>query len=224
MMMFGDKQTEHFRDSISLRNKHCAIGTTRESLTVFGGELQNVRTGLSDASRDLGKLERGLSSGLRRAFDGVIFDGLKLSDALGVVAKSLVDTAYSSAITPVTQQLGGVLASGVNSAVAALIPNADGAPFSQGRVMPFARGGVISGATTFPMRGGTGLMGEAGPEAIMPLSRGSDGKLGVRMDGGGRPVTVVMNISTPDAQSFQKSRSQIAAQMTRALGRGQRNT
>ena len=66
------------------------IGTTRESLTVFGGELQNVRTGLSDASRDLGKLERGLSSGLRRAFDGVIFDGLKLSDALGVVAKSLV--------------------------------------------------------------------------------------------------------------------------------------
>ena len=67
-------------------------------------------------------------------------------------------------------------------------------------------------------------MGEAGPEAIMPLSRGSDGKLGVRMDGGGRPVTVVMNISTPDAQSFQKSRSQIAAQMTRALGRGQRNT
>ena len=199
------------------------IGTTRESLTVFGGELQNVRTGLSDASRDLGKLERGLSSGLRRAFDGVIFDGLKLSDALGVVAKSLVDTAYSSAITPVTQQLGGVLASGVNSAVAALIPNADGAPFSQGRVMPFARGGVISGATTFPIRGGTGLMGEAGPEAIMPLTRGADGRLGVATHGGGAPINISMNISTPDVQGFQRSQAQIAAQMSRALGRGQRN-
>jgi phage-related minor tail protein len=73
------------------------------------------------------------------------------------------------------------------------------------------------------MRGGTGLMGEAGPEAIMPLTRGADGRLGVQAAGGGRSVQVVMNISTPDAQSFQRSQSQIAAQMSRALGRSQRN-
>jgi len=66
-------------------------------------------------------------------------------------------------------------------------------------------------------------MGEAGPEAIMPLARGPDGKLGVRGGGGGRPVNVVMNISTPDAQSFRRSQSQIAAQMGRVLGSGQRN-
>ncbi|MEO1025805.1 MAG: phage tail tape measure protein, partial [Pseudomonadota bacterium] len=74
-----------------------------------------------------------------------------------------------------------------------------------------------------PMRGGTGLMGEAGPEAIMPLSRGADGKLGVRSEGGGRPVQIVMNIQTQDAQSFQRSQSQIAAQMDRALSRSIRN-
>ena len=71
--------------------------------------------------------------------------------------------------------------------------------------------------------GGMGLMGEAGPEAIMPLSRGPDGSLGVRAQGGGRPVTVVMNIQTPDVQGFQRSQSQIAAQMGRALSRGARN-
>jgi phage-related minor tail protein len=72
------------------------------------------------------------------------------------------------------------------------------------------------------MRGGTGLMGEAGPEAIMPLTRGADGRLGVRAEGPGRPVTVVMNVSTPDVAGFQRSQSQLAAQVTRALGRGQR--
>jgi phage-related minor tail protein len=67
-------------------------------------------------------------------------------------------------------------------------------------------------------------MGEAGPEAVMPLTRGPDGKLGIRSQGGGSaPITVVMNISTPDAQSFRKSQSQVAAEMNRALSRGQRN-
>jgi phage-related minor tail protein len=65
-------------------------------------------------------------------------------------------------------------------------------------------------------------MGEAGPEAIMPLSRGADGRLGVRTQGGSA-VTINMNITTPDAQSFQRSNGQVASQMARALGRSQRN-
>ncbi|HBS99404.1 MAG TPA: phage tail protein, partial [Citreicella sp.] len=56
-----------------------------------------------------------------------------------------------------------------------------------------------------------------------PLTRGADGKLGVRAQGGGAPVTVVMHIQTPDVQGFRRSQSQIAAQMGRALGQGARN-
>jgi phage-related minor tail protein len=66
-------------------------------------------------------------------------------------------------------------------------------------------------------------MGEAGPEAIMPLARGADGRLGVQSGGGGRPVTVTVNVTTQDAKSFERSQSQIAAQMARALARGERN-
>ena len=123
---------------------------------------------------------------------------------------------------PVTDHFGGLISQGVGSLVQGILPFANGAPFSQGKVMPFAQGGVVSSATTFPMRGGTGLMGEAGPEAIMPLARGADGKLGVRAGGGGG-ASVVLNITTPDVQSFQRSQSQIAAQMSRALSAGNRN-
>ena len=66
-------------------------------------------------------------------------------------------------------------------------------------------------------------MGEAGPEAIMPLARGADGSLGVRAAQHSQPVNVVMNISTPDVAGFQRSQSQISSQVARALSRGQRN-
>lgn len=73
---------------------------------------------------------------------------------------------------------------------------ADGGVFSGGRVQAYADGGVVGGPTFFPMAGGkTGLMGEAGPEAIMPLKRGANGKLGVQMEGGGGNTTVVQNFN-----------------------------
>ena len=135
----------------------------------------------------------------------------------------MIDAAYSAAVRPVTNHLGGLLANGMESIIGGLMPFANGASFSQGRVTPFAHGGIVNSPTTFPMRGGTGLMGEAGPEAIMPLTRGADGRLGVRTQGGGSPVNVVMNISTNDVAGFQRSQSQIAAQIQKVISRGQRN-
>ncbi len=203
-------------------NLERTLGDASAMTAAFDAQLRDVKATLGDTTRDLGNLERGFSGGLRRAFDGLVFDGLTLSDALGVLAKAMINTAYSAAIKPVTDHVGGLLAGSLNGLVSGLLPFANGAPFSQGRVMPFAKGGVLSGPASFPMRGGTGLMGEAGPEAIMPLTRGADGRLGVRAQGGGS-VSVTMNISTPDVQGFQRSQSQIAAQMQRVLGRGQRN-
>ena len=182
-----------------------------------------MRDSLVFTGREVGVLSNGISGGLRRAFDGLVFDGAKLSDALKLVAKSMVDTVYGIAMKPVQNALGGALAGGINGLLGGLMPFANGGSFSQGRVMPFAKGGVVSQATPFAMRGGQGLMGEAGPEAIMPLARGADGRLGVQTSGGGRAVTVVMNITTPDVQGFQRSQAQIAAQAQRMLSRGQRN-
>ncbi|WP_197915852.1 phage tail tape measure protein [Thiosulfatihalobacter marinus] len=199
-----------------------SLGQTVAVAAGFDSELARMRESLSATGQDVATLEKGMSRGLRKAFDGVIFDGMKLSDALETVARSMIDATYRAALNPVADQLGGALANGVGGLVEGLLPFADGAGFAQGRVMPFANGGVVSGPVTFPMRGGTGLMGEAGPEAIMPLARGADGKLGVRGNGGGS-VNVVMNISTPDADGFRRSQGQIAAQMSRVIARGQRN-
>jgi lambda family phage tail tape measure protein len=64
-------------------------------------------------------------------------------------------------------------------------PSAKGNVFSGGNIVPFASGGIVTRPTIFPMaKGGVGLMGEAGPEAIMPLKRGRNGKLGVEGGGG----------------------------------------
>ncbi|MEO0400740.1 MAG: phage tail tape measure protein [Pseudomonadota bacterium] len=198
------------------------LDQTSSMVTSFDSELRRMRESLAATGKDVATLEKGLSSGLRKAFDGLVFDGLSLSDALETVGNSMINATYNAAIKPVTNHVGGLLASGVGSLVEGVLPFANGAPFSQGRVMPFAAGGIVSSATPFGMRGGMGVMGEAGPEAIMPLARGPDGKLGVRGGGASTP-TVVMNVTTPDVQGFARSQNQIAAQMNRALGRANRN-
>jgi phage-related minor tail protein len=191
-------------------------------VATFDGELARMRETMIFTGREANTLSGGIGGGLRKAFDGLVHDGTKLNDALKSVAKTITDTVFSIAMRPVTGALSGLIAGGLGSAMGAGMPFAAGAAFSQGKVRPFAKGGIVAGPTSFPMRGGQGLMGEAGPEAIMPLARGPDGRLGVQ-SAGGRPVTVVMNISTPDVQGFQRSQTQVAAQIGRALARGQRN-
>lgn len=200
-----------------------SLGGARSIMAAFDAELGRMRESMVFAGREVNALSRSFSGALRRAFDGVILDGMKLSDALKGLAESMASSVYSAAMRPVQDAVGGAIAEGMNGVLSGVFPFAAGGAFSQGRVMPFARGGVVTQPTYFPMRGGTGLMGEAGAEAIMPLARGADGRLGVQVAGGGRPVSVVMNIATPDVEGFARSRSQIAAQMGRALARGNRN-
>jgi len=200
-----------------------SLGTAADMAAVFNSEMARVRGTFERTGQDVATLDRGISRGLRRAIKGAVVDGDSLSGALNSLSTSMINTAFNAAVKPVTDHLGGVLSTGIGSFVGGMLPFAKGGTFAQGRVQPFANGGVVSGPVSFPMRGGMGLMGEAGPEAIMPLARGPDGKLGVRGGGGGSPVNVVMNISTPDAEGFRRSNGQIAAQLGRAIGRGQRN-
>lgn len=200
------------------------LDDAREVAAEFDVELVRMRESVTLTSREVSSLSTSIGNGLRSAFEGLVFDGMKLSDALLDISSSIAEAAYNVAINPIENSVGDLVASGVEGIVGSLVPFANGGTFTQGRVTPFANGGVVGGPTYFPMRGGTGLMGEAGPEAIMPLTRGADGKLGVRSQGGGGSVSVVMNISTPDVQGFQRSQSQIAAAMSRAMSRGQRNS
>ena len=88
--------------------------------------------------------------------------------------------------------------------------NADGNAFVDGKVQKYAYGGVVNKPTIFPMANGMGLMGEAGAEAILPLRRGSNGKLGVQSTGGGSTNIVInvdtsstsVNSDTPQANQF----------------------
>ena len=180
----------------------------------IGLDAARLRSDLSELS----KLGQGFGATMTRAFTGAITGSRKLSDVLRSLALSLSRQALSSALRP----LGNVLGNAVGGLFGAISANRNGNMIQRGQITPFASGGVVNSPVLFPLRGGTGLAGEAGPEAILPLKRGSDGKLGVN-GGHSASVTVTMNISTPDAAGFQRSQTQIAASIARAIERGQRN-
>lgn len=175
----------------------------------------------SSVERSLGNLDalaRGFGRSLSSALEGATVRGKSLSDVLRGLGDRLVNLALRSAVKPLENSLAGMF----GNLVGGVMPFAKGGVLGS-RVQPFASGGVVSSPTFFPMGGGaTGLMGEAGSEAILPLARGSDGRLGVRSGRGGGATNVTVHIATPDAQSFRRSEAQVSASLARAVARGRR--
>jgi hypothetical protein len=122
-----------------------------------------------------------------------IVDGTKsVSDAFKDMARAIIADLYQ---IYVVKQITGMISAAINPYLPQ-VPNANGNAFSGGNIVPYADGGVVSAPTMFPMNDGrTGLMGEAGPEAIMPLKRGKDGKLGVQAEGGAGDVIIHQNFN-----------------------------
>ena len=96
---------------------------------------------------------------------------------------------------------------------------AKGGAFAKNKIVPYAKGGIVNKPTMFAYANGGagrfGIMGEAGPEAIMPLRRGANGKLGVESSGGG-VGNVVVNVDA-SGSSVEGDGDQ-AAQLGRMLG------
>jgi len=165
----------------------------------------------------------GFARAMTQAFSTSIAGGKQFDDVLKTLALRVSGLAVTAAFKPLAASLtGGIsslfsgLAGSAGAAAAGVQANALGA------VKPFASGGVIGTPSYFPMmNGGVGLAGEAGPEAIMPLVRGPDGRLGVSGSGGGNSITV--QIATPDLDSFRRSESYVTGQIARAVARGQRS-
>jgi lambda family phage tail tape measure protein len=168
------------------------------------------------------KVADGIGSAFTTSFKGIIDGSMTARQALGNFFQSLADMFLEMAAQMIAKMItmailnqvlgvlpgfsgGGGFGGGYFNPITgkgAAGPNfgfANGGVFAQNGIQPFAKGGIVNSPTLFKFaKGGamsTGLMGEAGPEAIMPLRRGSDGKLGVMSTGGGGGVTnVTVNV------------------------------
>ncbi|MEM5494003.1 phage tail tape measure protein [Hoeflea sp. AS16] len=183
----------------------------------------NVDLDLNGADRALDELTRkadAFGGALSGALKSAAVDGRGLDDVLRQLATRMVSIAVDAGTRPLNQLMSNSIA-GLSGSLGRLLPFASGGV--PGRMNAFADGGVVGGPSYFPMPGGdVGLMGEAGAEAILPLSRGPDGSLGVASGGAAKPVQITFNVMTPDAASFSKSEAQVTAMLARAVGRGRR--
>jgi phage-related minor tail protein len=196
----------------ALSTEELARATERFATELQRAERQTERTDL---------MGRQMGMSFSSAFEDAILKGKRFSDILKALEQDIARIILRTAVTgPAGEAIAGAVSSGVRSfagsftsggGVATSSPgvpasasgplySANGNAFAGGHLIPFANGGVVSSPTMFPMAQGMGLMGEAGPEAIMPLQRGVDGKLGVRAQGGGQDAVVINQSITIDAR------------------------
>lgn len=158
---------------------------------------------LKEEFQQTGALMRSVGSAVKSSltslFDGIVQGGSSAGEVLENLAQKLASLALQNSAF---QLLAG-LAPGIFGAGGSipLIASAMGNAFRDGQVTAFAAGGVVTRPTLFPMRGGLGLMGEAGAEGILPLTR-IGGKLGVSAAGaGGGTVVQVFNSTGAPART-----------------------
>ncbi|MFA5573257.1 MAG: hypothetical protein WDA42_09125, partial [Candidatus Bathyarchaeia archaeon] len=146
----------------------------------------------AESTRNSIDLVRDLGMTFESAFEQAIFAGNSLRDVLQGLMEDIAKIILRrTVIQPLTAGILGAFGL------------ASGGVLQSGRLTPFANGGIVASPTIFPMASGVGLMGEAGPEAVMPLVRTPSGDLGVKSEGGGAAnVHVTMNINAVDARSF----------------------
>jgi len=176
---------------------------------LFDDRLTAELSSVSLELERIGDLADGVSRAISRAFRGALTDGKSFRSMLADIAGAFADIALKAAFKPLGTLVGGL----VENLFTATNPALAG-------IKPFAKGGVIASPSYFPLGNGIGLAGEAGAEAIMPLQRGPDGRLGVA--GGGGAINVTFNVTASDARSFAASEAEVSAMLLRAVRRGTR--
>lgn len=179
---------------------------------VASEELSGKIRGIEGQTRGL----TGSTNAFARAITSAFAQGATGAKSFDTVLKSLGQRLSGLALNLAMKPLTSLLSSGLDQLFKGI-----GGAFT-GDAKPYAKGGILSSPTYFPLAGNRlGLAGEAGPEAIMPLTRGPDGRLGVA-SAGGAGASVTINIATPDAESFRRSETYLTGLVARAVSRGQR--
>jgi phage-related minor tail protein len=215
------KEAEYKKSIIGLseeeaRRKEIIFELTEKGLPIEDARIKKVLEAeealrrATEAEDKRKNMIDNISNKMEEAFMSMIDGSKSVGDAFkGMIREILIDIYRQQVVNPMVKGIMGLLGG---------IGGLGGAPTSSIRPKPrpFANGGVVSRATMFPMaNGSTGLMGEAGPEAIMPLKRGKDGKLGVQMNGGSGTVVVnqSFNFSANGDESVKKIIAQAAPQI-----------
>ena len=166
-------------------------------------EVKKAEGDLADKRKEFADLMGGyLESGFMSMIDGT----KTVSQAFRSMAADIVKHLYKVLVVQtLIRNIGGMIPGSFGAALSSYgLTNANGNAFNNGNIIPYANGGVVGSPTMFNMSGGkTGLMGEAGPEAILPLKRGPNGKLGVESSGGSVIVNQTINVSTGVAQTVR---------------------
>ncbi len=162
-------------------------------------EQKALKAAAEETNSVFEQMKDTIATGLTNAITGLI-DGTK---------------TLGESLSGILKQLGSMfLQSGMQSLVGSIFPSAYGNVVANNKIVPFAYGGVVNKPTLFPMANGAGLMGEAGPEAIMPLRRTASGRLGVESSGGVGNVVVNVDATGSSVQGDQPD----AEQLGRAIG------
>ncbi len=148
----------------------------KEKLKTFSDSIKTVQESMADV------VVKGIK-GMEDALVKFVETGkLNFRDLARSIISQMARIAIQATITkPLTNFFSGLFTKSAN-----------GNAFVDGQVQKYAYGGIVNKPTLFPMANGMGLMGEAGAEAILPLRRGSNGKLGVESSGGG---STIINVS-----------------------------
>lgn len=177
-------------------NQNESIHAWAESISVEAPEA--IKKAAKDIEPWAEEMNRSMTSAFSDAFYNIGTGANTFADDIINAFKRILANAATSELFEILGNLGTSNSSSWwGSALSSLFSaNAKGNAFgSGGLITAFANGGVVSGATPFAYAGGLGVMGEAGAEAVMPLSRDSSGKLGVASTGGGSTTTIAPTIT-----------------------------
>jgi lambda family phage tail tape measure protein len=153
----------------------------------FGESLRQYYDSLKNFGGQVADSVKGAFQGLEDQLTSFVTTGkANFNDLANSIIADIARIAIRQAI--IRPLVGGIFD------IFNIKPSAMGNVFAQNGIQKFARGGIVDKPTMFPFANGIGLMGEAGPEAIMPLRRGRDGRLGVQAANGGGGVSVVVNV------------------------------